>query len=104
MNLYEFTRKSFEELNAALCSEGDVARVRYFWIEPDFDFDDEWMIFVIWELPEQGDEGWPLELLDTYRRRTRETIGDAALDHCFFRTPEELADPAHQRGVQLQPA
>lgn len=104
MNLHDFIRKIFEELNAALCSEGDVARVRYFWIEPDFDFDGEWMIFVIWELPEQGDEGWPLELLDTYRRRTRETIGDAALDHCFFRTPEELADPAHQRGVQLQPA
>ena len=104
MDLHAVARKAFEELNTALCLEGDAARVRCFWIEPDFDFEDEWMIFVIWELPAQGDEGWPLELLDTYRRRIRETIGDAALDHCFFRTPEEFADPAHQRGIQLQPA
>ena len=102
MTLHAFARKAFDELNAALCSEGDAARVRYFWMEPDYDYVDEWMICAIWELPSHGDECWPLEMLDKYRRRTREAIGDAAFSDSLFRTSEQLADPAHQRGVQLQ--
>ena len=79
--------------------------MRYFSVEPDFDFEDEWLVLVIWELPAPEDEdGWPVTLLDGYRRRTSETIWDAASSECLFRTPEELADRAHQRGIQLQPA
>ncbi len=104
MTLHDFARKAFDELNAALCSEGDAARVRYFWMEPDYSFVDEWMIYAIWELPPHGGDCWPLEMLDKYRRRTHEVVGDAAFTHAFFRTSEQLADPAHQRGVELQPA
>lgn len=104
MTLHEFARKAFDELNAALCSEGDAARVRYFWVEPDYSYVDEWMIYATWELPPHGGECWPMEMLDKYRERTHEAIGDAAFTHAFFRTSEQLADPAQQRGVQLQPA
>ncbi|MCY4631541.1 MAG: hypothetical protein OXE75_11765 [bacterium] len=104
MTLHELARTAFDELNDVLCSEGEAARVRYFWIEPDYDCVDEWMICAIWELPPHGGECWPLEVLDKYRRCTREAIGDAAFTHSLFRTSEQLADPAHQRGVQLQPA
>ena len=104
MKLREFARNAFDDLNAALCSEGDAARVRYFWMEPDYDYLDEWMVFAIWELPPHGGECWPWEMLDKYRQRASDAIGDAAFSDSYFRTAEQLADPAHQRGVQLQPA
>ncbi|MCY3806262.1 MAG: hypothetical protein OXG91_07205 [bacterium] len=45
-----------------------------------------------------------MTLLDGYRRRTSETNCGVASSECLFRTPEELAYRAHQRGFQPQPA
>ena len=100
--------RSLQQLNEALRSEGDTARARYVSVEPDHDFDGDWIVLVTWEIaPPSGDE-WPLCLLDEYSKRTREAIGDVVGDptsaHCLFRTPEETSEPGHQRGAQLQPA
>ncbi len=104
MELSEWAKRGLENLNEALRSEGDAARVRYVSLEPDFDYDDAWIVLVTWEIPAQGDEDWPPEFLDEYRRRTRDTVRDVGTAHCLFRTPDEISDPAHQRGATLQPA
>ena len=100
--------RSLQQLNEALRSEGDTARARYVSVEPDYDFDDEWIVFVTWELAPPSGNGWPSHLLDEYSRRAREAIGDvvgdAASTHCLFRTRDEISEPGHQRGAQLQPA
>ena len=108
MDMVEQAMRSLQQLNEALRSEGDTARARYVSVEPDYDFDGEWIVLVTWELePPSGDE-WPLRLLDGYSRRTREAVGDVVGDtasaHCLFRTPDEISEPGHQRGAQLQPA
>lgn len=104
MQRWEQAKGAFENLNAELKSDGDVARVRYVSVEPDFEYDDGWIILATWELPALDDAQWPLEQLDGYRRRTYAAVGDIATVHCLFRTPEELSEPGHQRGEQLQPA
>ena len=104
MNLLEQTKGSLEELNAALRSEGDAARARYVSVEPDYDYDDSWIVYVTWEVPAPNGEEWPLEVLDRYWQRTRDTVGDAGTAHCMFRTPDEMSEPGHQRGALLQPA
>ena len=100
--------RRLQELNEALRSEGDTARARYVSVEPDYDFDDEWIVLVTWELAAPSGDAWPLHLLDEYSRRAREAIGavagDTASTHCLYRTPEEISEPGHQRGQQLQPA
>lgn len=104
VDIFKQALRSLQELNTALRSEGDTARARYVSVEPDYDFDGEWIVFVTWEiLPPNGDE-WPLKMLDEYSQRTRDAIGDAGTAHCLFRTPDELSEPSHQRGEQLQPA
>lgn len=104
MQRWEQARGAFEILNADLQSGGDAARVRYVSVEPDYENDDEWIILATWEVPAPDDADWPLEKLDEYRRRTFAAVGDIATVHCLFRTPEELSEPGHQRGEQLQPA
>ena len=102
--MVERAKRSLQALNAALRSEGEVARARYFSVEPDFDFEGEWIIFVTWEIPPPNGDAWPLRVLDEHSQRTSEAIGDAAAAHCLFRTPSEIAEPNHQRGEHLQPA
>ena len=104
METYRETLQSLQELNGALCSEGDDARVRYLSVEPDFNFVDEWIVIVTWELPPPNGESWPLKVLDNYEERTRNAVGRARTTLCLFRTPDEIAEPAHQRGEQLQAA
>ena len=104
MEIYGETLQSLQELNRALDSEGDDARVRYLSVEPDFDFDGEWIAIVTWELPPPSGESWPLKILDHYEERTRDAVGRATTTLCLFRTPDEIAEPAHQRGEQLQAA
>ncbi len=104
MDLLEQTKSNLQELNATLRSEGDAARARYVSFEPDYDYDDRWIVFVTWEIPAPNDEEWPLEVLDGYRKRTYDTVGDAGTAHCLFRTPDELSEPGHQRGALLQTA
>ena len=104
MDPYKETLRSLRELNAALRSEGDTARARYVSVEPDYDFDDEWIVFVTWEIPPPNGDGWPLKVLDEYSQRTRDAIGVTGTAHCLFRTPDELREPGHQRGAELQPA
>ena len=104
INLLEQTKGSLEELNAALRSEDDAARARYVSVEPDYDYDDGWIVYVTWEIPAPNGEEWPLEVLDRYWQRTRDTVGDAGTAHCMFRTPDEMSEPGHQRGALLQPA
>ena len=76
----------------------------YVSIEPDYDYDDGWIVYVTWEVPAPNGEEWPLEVLDRYWQRTRDTVGDAGTAHCLFRTPDEMSEPGHQRGALLQPA
>lgn len=90
-----------ERLNSALVSEGDLARIRYVSIEPDFDFDDKWIFVVTWEIPDQAEEDWSVDELDEYWGRTRDSIGEVGTAHCLFRTPKELSEPVHQRGEEL---
>ena len=104
MDAVESARSNLEKLNSALRSEGDTARARYVSVEPDYDFDGEWIVFVTWEIPPPSGDAWPLKVLDKYSQRTRDAIGDAGTAHCLFRTADELAEPSHQRGEQLQPA
>ena len=104
MELLERTKSGLHKLNAALGTEGDAARARYVSIEPDYDFEGEWIIFVTWEIPPPNGDEWPLRVLDEYSQRTSEAIGNAATAHCLFRTPDEISEPSHQRGEQLQPA
>lgn len=108
MDMVERAIRSLQQLNEALHSEGDSARARYVSVEPDYDFDGEWIVFVTWEIEPPNGDKWPLRMLDEYSLRSREAIGDAAGDaastHCLFRTPEEISEPGHQRGEQLQPA
>jgi len=104
MDIVDAARHGLRQLNTALRSEGDDARARYLSVEPDFDFVDEWIVFVTWELPPPTGETWPLKILDHYEQRTREAVGAEGSTHCLFRTPEEIAEPAHQRGEQLQAA
>ena len=66
METYTEALQSLHELNRALCSKGDDARVRYLSVEPDFNFVDEWIVIVTWELPPPNGESWPLEVLDNY--------------------------------------
>jgi len=102
MDLLEQTKSSLQELNTTLNSEGDASRARYISFEPDYDND--WIAIVTWEIPTPNGDEWPLEMLDEYWQRTREAVGDAATALCLFRTPEEIREPGHQRGVTLQPA
>ena len=73
-------------------------------IEPDYDYDDGWIVYVTWEIPVPTDDEWPLAVLDGYSQRTRDTVGDAGTTHCMFRTPDEMSGPSHIRGALLQPA
>ena len=104
MDFFKQTLRSLQELNTALGSEGDAARVRYVSFEPDYDYDDDWIVFVTWEIPTPKGGQWPLEVLDRYWERTRDKVGDSGTAHCLFRTPDELREPGHQRGAELQPA
>ena len=104
MDLLERAKSGFRELNATLISEGDAARVRYVSLEPDYDYEDGWIVLVTWEVPAPNGEEWPLDLLDGYWQRTRDTVGDTGAALCLFSTPDELAEPVHQRGALLQTA
>ena len=104
MELFERVKSALQGLNSALRSEGDVARARYVSIEPDYDYDDGWIVLVTWEVPAPDGDRWPLEMLDRYGQRTRDAVGEAGTAHCLFRTPDEISEPGHQRGAELQPA
>lgn len=104
MDLLEQTKSSLQELNTTLRSQGDAARARYLSFEPDYDYDSDWIAIVTWEIPTPNGDEWPLEMLDEYRQRAREAVGDTATSLCLFRTPDEICEPGHQRGVALQPA
>lgn len=94
-----------ETINEDLRDMGDPARVRFAWVEPDSYIDDGWVLTAIWELPDYGDdpEGWPLETLQKYRRLLAAAYADDfdVLTDSLFRTAEDLADPAHQRGRRI---
>ncbi len=104
IDIVQEARSGLCQLNSALRSEGDKARVRYLSVEPGFDFLDEWIAIVTWELPPPTGESWPLKVLYRYEDRTRDAVGRATDSVCLFRTPDEIAEPAHQRGEQLQAA
>lgn len=104
MDIVQEARQGLRQLNARLRSQGDDARVRYMSVEPDFDFEDESIVIVTWELPPPIGESWPLTVLDRYEEQTRDAIGRTTSTLCLFRTPDEIAETAHQRGEHLQPA
>ena len=98
--------KDLAALNEKLRAEGDPARVRYAWIEADPYLDDGWVVCAIFELPDyrrDDPSGWPLEMVDKYYRLLFDHYRDNpdVLTDNLFRTADQLADPAHQRGQRI---
>ena len=105
MDLLERAKSGFRELNATLISEGDAARVRYVSLEPDYDYEDGWIMLVTWGGSGTERRGVVTGPAGTGTGRGHATrVGDAGAAHCLFRTPDELAEPGHQRGALLQTA
>ncbi|MEX2393633.1 MAG: hypothetical protein WD826_04030 [Actinomycetota bacterium] len=104
--MVDSVRQVLEALNHGLAEAGDSARVRFAAIEPDPDFDGEWLAVVTWELPNppDDDESWPLEVLDRYCVMSADALaGSGVGSHCQFRTRAQIAeDPS--RGVAIQEA
>ena len=92
MNVWEETERSLVELNEELSRRGDPARVRYFVIQPDPDWDADW-VKAVWELPPPG-RGckWPRHKLTGYRRMLEDRLGRTITTSCVFRTAKNVAE------------
>lgn len=98
------------EINEEWARMDDPARIRFLRIIPTPGDLDGWVALPIVELPHDGDgeSGWTLAKLDRYSDMISDRFvtefGEYLIAHCLFRTPEELQDPAHQRGAELPAA
>ena len=109
MSLIDKSERILTEINEALLSMGDPARVRYFRIMATPGDLDGWVVLPVIELPSEGDDGWPVDRLSRYRDMVSERFHAVPLDedlwaHCLFRTPEELENPAHRMGAEIPAA
>ena len=86
-------------LNDELRDEGDHARIRFVNIEPDPEFDDEWLVLVTWEVPHEAVAG-DVRQLDQYCSRLADQLEDLAITECLFRTSAEIED-VEQLGSRL---
>ena len=57
MDLWNDTERSLAELNTELSRSDDPARIRFMVVQPDPDWDGEWVLTTIWELPSPGHGG-----------------------------------------------
>ena len=92
MNIWEETERSLVELNQELSRRGDPARVRYFVIRPDPDWDADW-VKAVWELPPPGrGRKWQMDKLKGYRRMLEDRLGRTITTSCVFRTAKTVAE------------
>lgn len=104
MEFQEEIQRRLAKINSELEARDDSARIAFVSIEPDPDFDDEWLLLLTWQLADdEGQEGWPLELLDRYCDLASDRLQDLGSTECLFRTTEELRDGA-PAGAPLQVA
>jgi len=105
MEFKEQIQGRLAKINSELATLGDPARIAFVSIEPDPDFDHEWLLLLTWQLPDGGGdgEGWPLEVLDRYCDLAGERLRDLGSTECLFRTTKELEDGAPS-GASLQVA
>ena len=86
-------------LNDELRDEGDRARIRFMHIEPDPDFDGEWLVLATWEVPEATAVS-DVRQLDQYCSRLADQLEDLAITECLFRTSAEIEE-VDQLGSRL---
>ena len=93
MDLWDETERNLVELNAELSRSGESARVRYMVIQPDPDWDGEWMVTTVWELPppDPGREVWPHHKLMDYEQMLADRLVGVASTSCLFRTAKTVA-------------
>lgn len=98
MDLWADTERSLVELNKELARRGDPARVRYYVMRPDPEWDGGWLT-AVWELPPRppGQETWPEHVRMNYEqmladRVVREDqVAGVVSTSSLFRTAEDVA-------------
>ena len=91
MDVWEETERSLVELNQELSRRGDPARIRYFVIQPDPDWDADW-VKAVWELPPPGrGRKWQLDQLMDYERMLEDRLGKTITTSSLFRTAKNVA-------------
>lgn len=91
MDVWEETERSLVELNEELSRSGDPARIRYFVIQPDPDWDADW-VKAVWELPPPGrGRKWQLDQLMDYERMLEDRLGRTITTSSLFRTAKNVA-------------
>lgn len=98
MDIYEDARMTVADLNREFADEGDPARIRYVSVISDPYWEDGWIVQTFWELPDPGDEPWPLDELRRYEDRIESRFAGRARTMCMFRDPEEIKNPDHRAG------
>lgn len=92
MDVWEETERSLVELNEELSRSGDPARIRYFVIQPDPDWDADW-VTAVWELPPPGrGREWQLDQLMDYERMVEDRLGRTITTSSLFRTAKNVAE------------
>lgn len=105
MDLLVEVQERLGRINSELAARADGARVAFISIEPDPDFDGEWLLVTTWQLPHLAEsDGWPLSQLDTYCDLVSERLRDLGSTECLFRTAEELHTEGAPSGAALQVA
>ena len=93
MDLWNDTERSLAELNTELSHSDDPARIRFMVVQPDPDWDGEWVLTTIWELPSpgRGGESWPDDRLMKYEQMVADRFAGIASTSCLFRTKKTVA-------------
>ena len=93
MDLWNETERNLVELNTELSRSGDPARIRYMVIQPDPDWEGEWIVTTVWELPppDPGREVWPHHKLMGYEQMLADRLVGVASTSCLFRTAKTVA-------------
>lgn len=93
MDLWNDTERSLAELNTELSRSDDPARIRFMVVQPDPDWDGEWVLTTVWELPapDHGGEMWPEDRLMKYEQMVADRFIGIASTSCLFRTAKTVA-------------
>lgn len=75
MSMWDETERSLAKLNEELARRGDPARIRYYVMRPDPDWDGGWLT-AVWELPppEHEREAWPEGKLMDYEQMLADRV------------------------------
>ena len=98
MSIWDETERSLAKLNVEVARNGDPARIRYYVIRPDPDWDGGWLT-AVWELPPwpPGEETWPERMLMDYERILadrvvrQDRVEGVVSTSSLFRTAENVA-------------